>query len=629
VEFPAYSFPLSGMAVSFSERKGGFVGREALRAQFEQVQAIKTGEYRHSAVLPRRTRCLALLDQGVARQGHPVFAAGEEIGFITSGTVAPYWEFEGEGATMQITDRTSRRGIALACLDATAAFDDEVEVEIRGRRVAARVVRYHGRSEAPPYFRAIPAAAGEAGEAAPSALGEARALDVLRRAVENHEWRQRRTVNLIPSEMTQSPLVRLLQVSDPVGRYAEHKELLAAFAQEVFYYQGTDFIAWVEEQIAVEFASFLGCRLVESRVVSGQMANMTVFSAMVDWRNRVDRRREPGRIRLAVNNHIGKGGHLSSQPMGALRDYIAKDPVTERFAVVNFPVRRDNPYRIDLEATAELLETIDPELIIFGKSMVLHPEPVAAVRAMLAGKADAPVLMYDMAHVLGLVGPHFQEPFADGADLVTGSTHKTFFGPQRGVIAGDFDADTPGHELWKAIRRRAFPGMVSNHHLGTMVGLLFAAVEMNTFKGEYQPRVIGNARAFARALAGHGLDVQGDPEAGYTETHQVLVSVGHGRGARMARHLEECNIIVNYQALPDDEGFTASSGLRMGVAEMTRFGMEEADFEEFAGLFADAIADEPGIGDEVARFRERFQELRFCFDGDRFADAGQRLLETL
>ena len=61
--------------------------------------------------------------------------------------------------------------------------------------------------------------------------------------------------------MTQSPLVRLLQVSDPVGRYAEHKELLAAFEQEVFYYQGTDFIAWVEEELAKEMAAFLGCPL--------------------------------------------------------------------------------------------------------------------------------------------------------------------------------------------------------------------------------------------------------------------------------------------------------------------------------------------------------------------------------
>ena len=80
------------------------------------------------------------------------------------------------------------------------------------------------------------------------------------------------------------------------------------------------------------------------------------------------------------------------------------------------------------------------------------------------------------------------------------------------------------------MRRRTFPGSVSNHHLGTMLGLLLAAYEMNHFKDAYQPAVIANAKAFARALAAAGLKVAGDPAIGYTETHQVIVEVGYGRG---------------------------------------------------------------------------------------------------
>ncbi|OFW53762.1 MAG: glycine cleavage system protein T [Actinobacteria bacterium RBG_16_70_17] len=626
-EFPAYSFPLTSSAVSFTEAKGDFVGRAALHRQFEQDQLLKTDDYRGSEVLPRRTRCLAILGEGIARQGHEVFLGERKVGFVTSGSIAPYWKFEGEGALMSISDAHDRRAIALACLDAALAPGVEVEVDVRGRRVAARVVEWHGRSDAPPYFRAIPAARKVGEAAVPRLGGPERAGEVLARSLANHEWRQRSCINLIPSEMTQSPLVRLLQVSDPMGRYAEHREL-AAFGQEVFYYQGTDFIAWVEEQVAREMADYLGCRLIESRVISGQMANMTVFSALVDHRNRVDRRREPQRIRLAMNNHIGKGGHLSAQPMGALRDYIARDPKSERPAVVNFPVREDNPYRIDVEATGQLLEEVEPEIIIFGKSMVLHPEPVAEIRAMVAGKEDRPLIMYDMAHVLGLVGPHFQQPFADGADIVTGSTHKTFFGPQRGIIGVDFPEGSPDLGLWKAIRRRTFPGMVSNHHLGTLLALLLAAIEMNTFKDQYQPQVVANAKAFARALAAEGLDVQGDPSVDYTETHQVIVAVGYARGAEVARALEERNIICNYQAIPSDEGFTASSGLRLGVSEMTRFGMVEQDFAELGALFAAAVRDEKGIAGKIAEFRGRFQTMRFCFDGGGFAAARDKLLAT-
>ena len=225
----------------------------------------------------------------------------------------------------------------------------------------------------------------------------------MKKSLENHEWRQQNCINLIPSEMTQSSLVRLLQITDPCGRYAEHKELLAAFEQQVFYYQGTEFIEWVEDRLVEEMREFLGCSLVESRMISGQMANMTVFSAMVDYRNRTERRSEPARLPLVMNNHIGKGGHLSSQPMGALRDYVAKNPITEKYAVINFPVLKDDPYCIDLQETAALLETYDPELIILGKSMILYPEPVEAISKMLEAKSVRPVLMYDMAHVIGLI----------------------------------------------------------------------------------------------------------------------------------------------------------------------------------------------------------------------------------
>ena len=81
------------------------------------------------------------------------------------------------------------------------------------------------------------------------------------------------------------------------------------------------------------------------------------------------------------------------------------------------------------------------------------------------------------------------------------------------------------------------------------------------------------------------MTVEGDPEHGYTETHQVIVRVGYGKGPVMARRLEENNIIVNYQAAPDDEGFTAASCLRMGVQEMTRFGMKEEDFGQARRIY--------------------------------------------
>jgi aminomethyltransferase len=311
--------------------------------------------------------------------------------------------------------------------------------------------------------------------------------------------------------------------------------------------------------------------------------------------------------------------------MGALRDFVARDPKTERPAVIPFPVLRENPFKIDVPAAQALIDEFRPEFIIFGKSMVLHREPVAEIRRFLDDQKIDAVILYDMAHVLGLVGPHFQEPFKEGADLVTGSTHKTFFGTQRGIVGSPFREQEERYELWEAVLRRSFPGSVSNHHLGTLLGLLAAAYEMNTFKEEYQKKVIGNAKAFARALKECGLEVAGDPAINFTETHQVIARVGYGRGPETAKRLEDNNIICNYQALPDEEGFTASGALRMGVSEMTRFGMEPADFRELAVLISDAVIKKSTVVDAVGSLRARFCELQYCFKGEEIADVLQRM----
>jgi aminomethyltransferase len=619
-EIPAFASDLSRFAVSFSPLKGDFIGREPLYRQFQALKRILDHDFSDIDALPRRVLLLELAGRGIARPGDKVFRGEEHVGYVTSGTMIPFWRPEGEGVESRFGEEMGKRAIAMALVSSTLWEGDDVEVEIRGRRTAATVVPYFLRGEAPPYARSIVHHQPTAEEAeAPVGHPQRKAANLLDNAIANTRWRQQECINLIPSEMTQSAMARMLSIMDPVGRYAEHKEVKALNEAEVFYYQGTDFIWEVEELLKKEMMDFLGCPSVEARLVSGQMANMTVFSAVVDYINRADRKSEQRRIRKVMNNHIIKGGHLSSQPMGALKDYVARDPRTEKAAAVNFPVLHDNPYRIDTAATRELMEEHRPELLILGKSMVLHPEPVAELRAFIDELELDAFLMYDMAHVLGLVGPHFQEPFAEGADIVTGSTHKTFFGTQRGIVSSRFDEDDVRYPFWEAVERRAFPGAVSNHHLGTLLGLLMAAFEMNAFKHEYPARVIANAKAVARALKDCGLNVSGDPAVDFTETHQVLLDVGYGRGPEVARRLEENNIIVNYQASPEEEGFTASGSLRMGVSEMTRFGMQADDFGTLAEFIRDVVVEHATVKPRVAEFRKKFIEMHYCFDGEDLA----------
>jgi glycine/serine hydroxymethyltransferase len=430
------------------------------------------------------------------------------------------------------------------------------------------------------------------------------------RAGRNNVWRQQECVNLIPSESTPSLLVKMCEISDPSGRYAEHRTMKG---EEVYFYQGTDFIRDVEVEARAELAKFFGCGEVELRPVSGQMANEVVFKGMVKYANRGRAEGTPSRrLRLVMNNDLTKGGHLSSQPMGALFNFVEEDPATGKERVVHLPVLPDNPYKPDLPKLAEILRDNKPELVIFGKSMFLYPEPVRFVADIVKDWAEKPVLMFDMAHVLGLYGA-FQEPLAEGANVVTGSTHKTFFGPQRGLIAGNFPQGSPLRNLWLDIKARAFPGSTSNHHLGTLLGLLMAAYEMNEFKAPLQKQVRRNAKAFAAALKDKGIPVEGDPRDGFTETHQVLIRVKpFGDGMAVARRLEENNILTNYQALPDDATFLVSSGIRMGVQEMTRFGMTEKDFDTLSGYVADCVIRGKTVKDEIAAWRRNFLEMKYC-----------------
>jgi len=445
--------------------------------------------------------------------------------------------------------------------------------------------------------------------------------------IENNNWRQRESFNLIPSETTPSPLVKMCEISDPSGRYAEHRTMKG---EEIYFYQGTDFIREVEEEAQRELCSFFDCTEVELRPISGQMANEVVFKGMVRFLNRNRPQGQPMRkMKLVMNNELTKGGHLSSQPMGALFNYVEENTETGKENVINFPVLRENPYKPDLEKLQEILEQHKPELFVFGKSMFLYQEPVKFVSDVVKDWEVRPVIVYDMAHVLGMYGA-FQTGLREGADVVTGSTHKTFFGPQRGIVAGNFPKGSPLRKLWLDIKSRAFPGSTSNHHLGTLLALLMAAYEMNEFKEEYQRQVINNAKAFARALKDRGIQVEGDEKDGFTETHQVVIRVqAFGGGREIARRLEENNIMTNYQALPDDETFLKSSGIRMGVQEMTRFGMKEKDFDELSGLIADIIVRNKKVKEEVKKFRENFLQMKFCLSPKEALPIASKMIKSI
>ena len=401
---------------------------------------------------------------------------------------------------------------------------------------------------------------------------------------DQNDWRGA-CINLIASENVTSRRVRGLMGSDFAHRYAEGHP-------GERYYQGTEVIDEIESDLKQHMKSLFRCKRADVRPISGTVANDAVFSRYIRWGD------------IVLVNSTPAGGHISHHRAGSVGKYTKN--------IVNFPLTPDG-WHIDVDHTMDILRSFDPKVLIMGKSLFLFPEPVKELAPYCRKKGIQ--LIYDAAHVLGLVaGGQFQDPLGEGASIVTGSTHKTFFGSQRGVILSNLD-----EEEWRKIDKGAFPASSSNHHLETLVALTFATYEMREFGAEYARQVVANAKHFARKLFDLGFKVQGE-QFGFTETHQVAVDMTElGGGESAARNLKDNRIIVNMNLLPFEplDHVTSPSGIRLGVQEMTRVGMRETEMERIAELFKRCLMDKRFVGDEVKEFRAKFQEVGYSFDSAR------------
>jgi len=412
-------------------------------------------------------------------------------------------------------------------------------------------------------------------------------------------WRQTQTINLIASENTPSEAVRRVQNSDFMGRYAEGHPNEGDKVNR--YYQGTRYIDEIERMATKEILDLFDARQADVRPISGNAANTALA---LGWLRGGD---------TIIANSTDAGGHISHGAVGVfgrriqMRGQSLKVGGPNSINLHYLPLTEDH-YHIDAQKTIELVDKIAPQIVIMGKSLFLFPEPVSEVAAFCQTK-DIP-LLYDGAHVLGLIaGGQFQDPLREGATWLTGSTHKTFPGPQRGVILGNLDAEGE-KKYWSAADRGVFPGSSSNHHLHTLPALLVAIREMKKYGREYAAQIVRNAQALGRSLDELGTPVEAR-EYGYSRSHTIAVNVSQwGGGVEVAKGLEGNDIIVNYNMVPGDTDPRNPSGLRIGVPEVTRFGMDERAMAELAQLIHDAIRGK-NVKEQVHGLRRRFLEMKY------------------
>lgn len=404
----------------------------------------------------------------------------------------------------------------------------------------------------------------------------------------NNQWRAQ-CLNLIASENLMSPLAQKFLISDFLGRYNEHSTKNGIFFS---HYQGTKYANEIEKLCNKIFAQIFKTPFVDTRPISGAMANLIVYSAFL----------KPGDSFLAPG--LVFGAHVSSTQYGIAGVRGLKS--------IDLPFDLQN-CQIDLERAIPLIKHTNPRLIMLGRSMFLFPEPIEEIR-----KVTDAIIVYDAAHVFGLIfSGKFQNPLKEGADIITSSTHKTFPGPQGGIILARKDFAS---ENWRKIQTAIFPKTISNHHIFRLPSLAITALEMKKFGKKYSVQVIKNAQYLAQLLYEFGFDVLAK-KRGFTQSHQIIVNVKKmGGGEKIAKKLERANIIVNKMALPTDTPRDAThnpSGIRIGVQEMTRVGMREREMEKIAQFFKRLLFDKERpekIKKEVIIFRKSFQKIKFCFD---------------
>lgn len=401
---------------------------------------------------------------------------------------------------------------------------------------------------------------------------------------EHNAWRKK-CINLIASENVMSPYCEQYYVSDLMHRYAEGLPFNR-------YYQGLKYVDQIEDLTQQAFKNHFDADFVDIRPISGTLANFAVFSALAERGDTI------------MNLGIQGGSHVSHEQAGAVGMLGLKS--------VALPFD-DGSLTLDMPRIEEKILELKPKFIVMGGSVITFPQPISEIRA-ICDKTDTKII-YDAAHVFGLIaGGKFQGPLQEGADIITASTHKTFPGPQGGIIIGK-NLDP---KFQKRIQNKVFPGVLSNHHLHRIPPLYLALREMQEFGEEYTSQIIKNAQALAKALDEAGFDVL-YKDRGFTASHQVVVNVEkQGGGDPIAKRLEEANIILNKNIIPKDtDNPTKPKGLRIGVQEMTRFGMKEEEMSKIAHFISEVVMqnkDPQEIKKEVETFREGFQKTAYCFE---------------
>ncbi len=391
----------------------------------------------------------------------------------------------------------------------------------------------------------------------------------LREIVRGHDrWRLEQVLNLQPSENVMSEAARSLLASDFAHRYTLPARYARGLGDARNAYRGTRFTDEMEA-LAEELArEVFGVPHASLKPLSGHLAGFLMLQACT---------RRGDRILVVSAEHGGYDGYMP----GFLPDYLDLK--------VDFLPFDAKTWNVDPKKAGDAVLDTRPKLVLVGASFILFPYNLRWLR----GACDDvnAVLAYDASHVLGLIaGGEFQRPFLEGVDILTASTHKSFPGPQGGMLLSnraDLFERAMDTILWRT---------QDNAHWNRIAATAQVLLETKALGTAYARQVVANSQALGTQLDKWGLPVK-FKALGFSRSHQLLVDANalkedwHLAPWEFADRLEKNNVIV------DAVG-------RIGTNEITRMGATEDHMQTLAGLIARAARGED-IRKDVAELRSQ------------------------
>ncbi len=381
--------------------------------------------------------------------------------------------------------------------------------------------------------------------------------------VDNYERFRRDVLSLQASENFICSHVKMALGTDLGGRYSH------VMPDGRNAYGGTDMIEGIFRESEKNVKTLYGAKYAEIRPLGGHIAAEISLLSTIDKNDTI----------MAIGEE--HGGYT-----GYMNDYL---PAMLSFKTELIPFS-DQKQEIDYDALEKKVLEIKPKVMVLGQSFVVKHYDLARVREICDRTGSK--LLYDGSHVMGLIaGKKFQPDALKYSDILFGSTHKTFFGPQGGIILTndpDLNDRIKGNVVWKTM---------DNYHPNRIAALGIAAQDLITFGESYAGWVTSNSYTLARTLNDSGIAVNNSPW--YTESHQILLSKDNFGKYGDFRTIS--TKLGNNRLIADAEG-------RIGTAEITRIGL--TDMVSLGEVVADAIKGK----DVRSRVTEilRSTNVKFC-----------------